>query len=333
MQRSTGRLQKMKVLFAGIIVAGLLVTSSWGQTATKKSTTTSKRPTKKPDFPPSSQVLDGYEKIVSTPNGRSLYTIWVRKKDNQMLAELPAGYASQKHFIAMTVSSGERFAGLQQGDMYVYWRRYDKQLALIAPNTETRSTGDKESRASVKRLFTDRVILTVPIVAIGPSGGPLIDMDYLLVSRASSFFGFGYYNPKYRGIQTIKKAKAFPENVELAFEIPTSSNRLQTLHYSISLIKGSPGFRPRKADERIGYFTTSYSDLGKYSDDEVRTRFINRWHLEKAQASLKLSPPKTPIKFYIEHTTPIRYRRWVKEGILSWNKAFEKIGISDAINT
>ena len=60
-------------------------------------------------------------------------------------------------------------------------------------------------------------------------------------------------------------------------------------------------------------------------------RYINRWHLEKADPKLKLSPPKEPIVFYIEHTTPIRYRRWVREGILMWNRAFEQVGLIDAI--
>ena len=85
------------------------------------------------------------------------------------------------------------------------------------------------------------------------------------------------------------------------------------------------------ADERIGYFTTSYSDLSQYVDDKTDVEFINRWHLEKRDPRLKISPPKNPIVFYIEHTTPVRYRRWVKDGVLAWNDAFEKIGISDAI--
>jgi hypothetical protein len=46
-----------------------------------------------------------------------------------------------------------------------------------------------------------------------------------------------------------------------------------------------------------------------------RVRYINRWHLEKRDPSLKLSPPKEPIIYYVEHTVPVRYRRWVKEGI------------------
>ena len=52
---------------------------------------------------------------------------------------------------------------------------------------------------------------------------------------------------------------------------------------------------------------------------------------KRPDPSLKMSPPKEPIVFYIEHTTPKRYRYWVKQGVLYWNKAFEKIGIRDAI--
>ena len=44
-----------------------------------------------------------------------------------------------------------------------------------------------------------------------------------------------------------------------------------------------------------------------------------------------MSPPKQPIVFYLEHTIPVRYRRWVRDGVLEWNKAYEKIGIVNAI--
>ncbi|HIG29922.1 MAG TPA: DUF5117 domain-containing protein, partial [Verrucomicrobiales bacterium] len=294
----------------------------------------------KPDFPPFSKIAEGYEKVVSSMDKKpSLYTIWVRKKDNQMLAELPPGFEKQKHFIALTVASGDLYAGLQVAEKYVYWRRYDKRLALIEPNVQTRSTGDPESKSSVKRLFTDRVLLDIPILTLGSSRTPVIDMDALLVGQASKFFGMSL-NPK---LITIKTAKAFPKNVELAFEAPSigrsfssfggrsGSGQLKTLHYSISLIPDKTGYKPRAADQRVGYFTTGYSDLGIYDSEKNRIRFINRWQLEKADPSLKLSPPKNPLVFYIEHTTPRRYRYWVKQGILQWNEAFEKIGIRDAI--
>ncbi len=287
-------------------------------------------PSKKPEFPPLNDVLKDYTKVVSTADGAaSLYTIWTRAKDGQMLAALPSGWERMRFFIALTVSSGETFAGLQAGDMYVYWRRYDKRLALIEPNIRIKSSGDAESKSSIKRLFTDRVILDVPIVTMSGSS-PVIDMDNLLVGQSSKFFGsrVRISNPSLR---RIKKAKAFPKNVELAFEVPTSSGRLQTLHYSISVIPASTGYRPRKADERVGYFTTSYQDYGQLKEPETRVRYINRWRLEKADSSLQVSPPKEPIVFYIEHTTPVRYRRWIREGLLYWNKAFEKVGISNAI--
>jgi hypothetical protein len=284
----------------------------------------------KPEFPPLEEVLKDYEKVVSTADGeKSFYTIWTRAKDGQMLAALPSGYEGKKFFIALTVASGESFAGLQAGDMYVYWKRYDKSLALIEPNIQIKSTGDQESKSSVERLFTDRVILDVPIVTMS-GGSPVIDMDALLVGEANKFFGSSVKvsNPR---LINIKKAKAFPSNVELAFEIPTQNGRLQTLHYSISDIPDRAGYKPRKADERVGYFTTGYRDYGQFKDPETMVRYVNRWHLEKADPSLKISPPKNPIVFYIEHTTPVRYRRWVREGLLYWNMAFEKVGISNAI--
>jgi hypothetical protein len=284
----------------------------------------------KPEFPPLAEVLKDYEKVVSTADGaKSLYTIWTRAKDGQMLAALPAGYERMKFFIALTVASGEDFAGLQAGDMYVYWRRYDKRLALIEPNIRIKSTGDAESKSSVDRLFTDRVILDVPIVTMSGSS-PVIDMDALLLGQADKFFG-SRVRISNTSLRKINKAKAFPQNVELAFEVPTSSGRLQTLHYSISEIPASTGYKPRKADERVGYFTTTYRDYGHLQEPETIIRYVNRWRLEKADPSLQMSPPKNPIVFYIEHTTPVRYRRWIREGLLYWNKAFEKVGISNAV--
>jgi hypothetical protein len=283
-----------------------------------------------PEFPPLDQVTKDYEKVVSTADGQqSLYIIWRRDKDGQMLAVLPGGYEGKRYFIAMTVASGQEYAGLQAGDMYVYWKRYDRTLALVEPNIGIRSNGDEESKDSVGRLFTDRVLLDVPIVTMS-GGSPVIDMDALLVGQASKFFGsqVRISNPR---LVNITKAKAFPKNVELAFEVPASNGQLQTIHYSISEIPDNTGYQTRTADERIGYFTTSYSDYGQYKEKDVKVRYINRWQVEKADPSLQMSPPKNPIVFYIEHTTPVRYRRWVREGILHWNKAFEKVGISNAI--
>ncbi|MBC7835580.1 MAG: zinc-dependent metalloprotease [Phycisphaerales bacterium] len=286
---------------------------------------------KPPEFPTFAEVGKDFEKVISTADGsESLYTLYKREKDGQMLAELPRGYQQQKHFIALTVASGETYAGLQAGDMYVYWKKFDKRLALVEPQVATRSTGDQESKSGVERLFTDRVILDVPIVCMGPNGQPVIDLDALMAAGAGKFFG-GSAAGANPGLATIAQAKAFPKNVEVTFEMPTAGGTLKRFHYSISMMEGPPGYQPRLADERVGFFTTTYRDLGKFKEDEKWVRHVNRWNLEKADPKLKMSPPKKPIVFYVEHTVPVRYRRFVRDGALVWNKAFEKVGIVDAM--
>ena len=286
----------------------------------------------KPDFPPHTEVLKDYEEVVSSiDRARSLLSVWIKRKDNQLLAAFPEQFENKKFFIAMTVASGEKYAGLQAGDIYCYWKRQGNRLLLIEPSLSIRSTGDAESKASVDRLFTDRVIADVPILTMMPGWGPVIDLDALFVNEAAKFFGAGTVREAKTHLATIKTAKAFPGNVELAFEMPMAGGMFKTLHYSISEIVPNPNFKPRQADQRVGYFTTSFTDLGQYKTDEPVVRYINRWHLEKADPTLQVSPVKKPIVFYIEHTTPIRYRRWVREGLLMWNKAFEAVGYANAI--
>ena len=44
-----------------------------------------------------------------------------------------------------------------------------------------------------------------------------------------------------------------------------------------------------------------------------------------------MSTPKEPIIFWLEKTIPFKYRKPIRDGILEWNKAFEKAGFYDAI--
>ncbi len=286
---------------------------------------------KKDDFPDYKDVVSEYEKVISTADGKSLYTLWRRDKDQQMLAELPREFERQRLFVAMTIAGGDPEAGVQWSDQYAYWKRFDKRLALIEPNVRVKTDGDPNEEASRKLLFTDRVIVDVPILTMSPQGGPVIDLDALLVGNSGKFYGDFLTRGANTNLATIAKAKAFPENIELAFEMPMRDGRLTTLHYSWSVLPENTGYKPRAADPRVGFFTTSQQSLGDPSDIEPWKRVVNRWKLEKADPSLKLSPPKQPIVWYIEHTTPVRYRRFVREGIEMWNEAFEEIGILNAI--
>lgn len=289
-------------------------------------------PAAPPEFPPFADVSKGFEKVASPDGGGggSMYTLFKRDKDARLLAELPRNFEQQKVFIATTYAGGVSNTGIQLSEMYCYWRRYDKKLALIEPNTGVRATGDQESRKSGERLYTDRVILEVPIAAMGPGGGPVIDLSGLLVGQCEKFFGGGAARNN-KGLSRITKCKAFPQNLELAFEMPGGDGRLQTLYYSLSVIPEKTGYQPREADLRAGYFTTAFRDVSRQSQDTQWVRYINRWWVEKRDPKLAMSPPKQPIVFYLEHTLPVHYRKYVREGVLEWNKAFEKIGIDGAI--
>ena len=102
------------------------------------------------------------------------------------------------------------------------------------------------------------------------------------------------------------------------------------IHYSLCKAP-DPGYHPRHADYRVGHFLNAVTDYGNPNPDTDANRMINRWRLEKSDPKAKLSPPKKQIVWWIEDNVPVEYRPYVQQGILEWNKAFEKIGFLDAI--
>lgn len=283
----------------------------------------------KPEFPKKEDVLKDYELVVSSMDkSPSLLQLYVHRKDNQILAALPKKFEQKKFYIATTMASGEALAGLQAGEKYVYFKRIGKRIMILQPNLDVRP--NQESKSSVNRLYTDRLLIDIPIVTMLDKDRPIIDLDDLFINNAAKFFGPRIGKLK-ANLAQITTSKAFPSNIELGITLPVHQGVLKTLHYSVSEISPNKAYKPRVADQRVGYFTTSYYEIGQYTEKDPKKRYINRWHLEKADPKLKVSPVKKPIIFYIEHTTPVRYRRWVREGILMWNKAFEKIGLANAI--
>lgn len=293
----------------------------------------------KPDFPPFDDVTKGAKQVVSTADGKpGLYTLYANKKEGKLFAALPRNYEKQLIMIACTVSGGDPEAGVMGPTHYAKWRKINKQLVLVAPNLQVRTSGDKQAKDSINALYTGRVLVSVPIATMTSDGRPVVDMGMLATTKAGKFFGgsvFGQYGPSLTGLNpalaTLTKAKAFPENIIFEYEAPRPDGQFIRLTYNISKLEGSPGYKPRKADSRVGYFYNWHQDFAKSADKEITDRYITRWNLQKADSSLSMSPPKEPIVWYIEHTTPIRFRRWVRDGIGMWNDAFEEIGIVGAV--
>ncbi|MEM7628787.1 MAG: zinc-dependent metalloprotease [Planctomycetota bacterium] len=290
------------------------------------------------DPAPFSKVGEGLERVVSTTDGsKPLWDLYTDKKTGRLLAILPADYEQQLLMISCTVSGGDPQAGVMGPTHYAKWQRVRNQLMLVKPNLSVRTEGDKQAQDSVENLYTGNVMLDTPIVAM-QGRRPVIDLGTITTAQASKFFGasvFAGYGPSLRAINPKlampTKIKAFPENVIVEQEAPASNGRIVRISYSIAALEGTRGFKPRKADPRVGYFYNWHQDFAAPANRGVTDRYINRWHMEKADPSLKLSPPKEPIVWYIEHTTPVRYRRFVREGIEMWNDAFRNIGIDGAL--
>ena len=87
----------------------------------------------------------------------------------------------------------------------------------------------------------------------------------------------------------------------------------------------------RDADERVGFFTLARTDYTTDLSVMYKKHLITRWRLEKKDAAAMVSEPKVPIVYWMDKNIPDKYRDSVKQGILEWNKAFEKAGFKNAI--
>jgi len=112
--------------------------------------------------------------------------------------------------------------------------------------------------------------------------------------------------------------------------LPDTRSLLVGLHYSLAPLPLQP-MSPRRADPRIGLFTTTVLDFSSDLQDSPRQRWVNRWRLEKKDPAAEISEPVKPITFWIDRNVPLAYRDTVRAAIMEWNKPFQKIGFSNAI--
>jgi len=111
----------------------------------------------------------------------------------------------------------------------------------------------------------------------------------------------------------------------------TPDPRSLFVHFYYSFSTLPEPMASRVADERVGYFTVGRVD---YTDDmqiKSRSHVIKRWRLEKQDPAIALSPPKAPVVYWLDKNIPEKYRQAVRDGVLEWNKAFEKIGFQAAL--
>ncbi|MCA9187376.1 MAG: zinc-dependent metalloprotease [Pirellulaceae bacterium] len=275
----------------------------------------------------------------------------LHRKEDRLYAELSGDHYKSEYIVLITIARGigqdPLYGGMTWGfgDDWVWtFRKVEDRVHIIRKNVRFKADPGTPAASSVEFAYTDSVLFSLPIVTKGPKGGDLVDLTPVFMSDLPQISlvlpGFAFSPSK----STWDEAKGFRDNVELQVaatyasggmleidSVPDSRGVTIGVHYSISKIP-SNGYKPRVADDRVGYFLTVRKDYSKGDDNEDRfVRFINRWDLRKADDSAELSPPEKSIIFYLENTVPYKYRKTVREGIEEWNKAFEKAGFANAI--
>ena len=257
-----------------------------------------------------------------------------RNRDpERLLAMIPKALLDQDLLFSMSISSGGQVTGFMWNDYLVRWQVAGNFLKLVTPDVRYVQRPDQPITDVVQRTYSPQFLAAVPIESMTPGGDVLIDLAPLLKSNIANVARLGgNVRPE---LSTWSKVKNFSDNVlievDLALGQPVGGSSVGVA-YAFRRLPKEGSYSPRVADPRVGYFLTARMDWSKpASARDTFDRYINRWKLEKRDASLELSPPKEPIVFYIEKTVPIQWRRWVREGIEAWNLAYEKIGFDQAI--
>ena len=146
-----------------------------------------------------------------------------------------------------------------------------------------------------------------------------------------------------KNLSRILSIKAFENNVVATSELTTKVTEGTTTVFVTVEVSSSLLLLPEKPmmgrldSPRVGYFT---NPLLNYSDGQQRVDkkpFITRWRLEPKPEDRErylrgeLVEPAKPIVFYIENSTPRRWRKYIKQGIEDWQAAFERAGFKNAI--
>ena len=322
---------------------------------------------KKPAAPEPPKEKSFAEIVKDAQVTKGLFTVY--RTDEKVFLEILPEQLDKIYLVSLTIDSGIGEAGFyaaaMAGEAPIVFHKQGKNIQLRVKQTRF-VADDGPMRRAVDRSFSDSIMGMTKIESLPhpERKSILIDLGALLLTDLPmlSFDLEATFRIPYRfdaKNSTFGTVKAFPQNVEVETiahyaterpplppltppgapapslpapprNLPDVRSMLFNLRYSISE-RPQTGFRPRLADDRVGHFVNTIED---YSDDNVYStsrRYVNRWHLEKQDPSAAVSAPKQPIVFWLENTIPVKYRDAIRDGVLMWNKAFERVGFKNAI--
>ena len=323
-----------------------------GNGKAEKAAAAKKKEDKKSDEEKSKEQKKWDEALKDLEEAKGLFT--VHHGPQKLLLELDEKALGREFLYYGALNSGLGSNSIYRGAMLYdnpfvlhFETRGKNHVILRSANTQYMPGDDAREQRVLGQSVSDGIVKAFKKVAeLEDEGRMLIDLgswfstDNLQLSRR---IGGGKWAPS-KDLSLVEAVKAYPRNVELHYEMvytgatagsgnsSIADGRGVTLAVQHSLVAlPEDGYKPRKFDQRVGFFYTERKDLfDRQAEDDVH-RYINRWRLQKKDPTADVSDPVEPIVYWIDRSTPAAFRQAVREGIEAWEPAFRKAGFSNAI--
>jgi hypothetical protein len=281
---------------------------------------------------------------------RGLFTIW--RKDGKVYIEMAKNQLDQDFIQTTDPATGLGGYGVTPGLPYMSFARIvrfsqaDDKIIVTWPNTSFVAPEGSPASKAISENFAPSMVAVADIAATDPATGnivfdasfflnDIIDMqNYLrqvLGTDKDRNPGAGYRLDADRTY--FGPTKAFPENIIIqanqtfAAESPDTINNVTdpraiqvAIKYNIAQAPPLGSYMPRIADDRVGYYPNIQLSFANDNVTERQLRYIVRWNIKRH-----------PMIYYISNTVPQAYRDTIKNALLTWNKAFAKIGYPNAV--
>ncbi|HEY2323507.1 MAG TPA: zinc-dependent metalloprotease [Thermoanaerobaculia bacterium] len=234
----------------------------------------------------------------------------------------------------------------------IRFERVGPRVLMIEPNYRFRAlTNDAAEQRAVADSFAQSVLGGFKVEAASGSTVLVDATDFFLadqhgVSRALSDSKQGSYSvDKNRSAIYLERTKAFPRNTEVESTLtfvtherpgnlisgvtPTAEAVTVREHHSFVALP-EPGYKPRRADPRVGIFGVDFADYGSPFTAPLEKHWISRHRLEKKDPNAAVSEPVKPLVYYVDNGCPEPIRSALIEGASWWSEAFEAAGFKNA---
>jgi hypothetical protein len=292
-------------------------------------------------------------KVVTSEHKKSEGLLTIYTKQEEMLLEISTDQLDKPFLAALSLSQGIGsnfvYGGLPIDDIMFDFHRDIDHVQLRRLSTNFRADGNEPLQRALALTFSESILESFPIKAEKGDKVVIDVRDFFLSDTAgmSMWLGATLNQPvRPDGKKAyVASFKNYPTNTEIDTRLTYSPSRVESLNlpnvpdarniqigvaWSIIQLPEDP-MMPRIADDRVGYFTTTFKDFTKEKEETFFTHYANHWRLEKKDPTAAVSEPVKPITFYIDRTVPEEYVQPMIDGTMWWNKAFEAAGFKNAI--